>query len=209
MARPPSEPTTRLGAAMRARRGETPGATAAAEIGIDAAVFYRVELGRRGFSGATARALARWLGPPWTTDDVLDAARQPPGEPAQDQDTAAPVVESPPESATTTPAPTTTTPAPPPLPDVLGLRLRLPDGRVLGPWVSFGPCWEREEVEPQYEVSVKATVGPGEAYVVGFRAAGLTGVAARMPLRTLAMHLDAQLLAAGATEIKPPQTETP
>lgn len=74
MARPSSTPTTALGAAMQAKRGATPGRDVAIEIGIDPAVFYRLETGKRGPSAPTARALARWLG--WTTDEVLDAAEQ-------------------------------------------------------------------------------------------------------------------------------------
>ena len=59
---------------MQAKRGATPGRDVAIEIGIDPAVFYRLETGKRGPSAQTARALARWLG--WTTDQVLDAAEQ-------------------------------------------------------------------------------------------------------------------------------------
>lgn len=75
MPRPPSPPTTRLGQAMAAHRGNNSGRDAAAEIGIDSAAYHRIETGTRGPSGPTARALARWLG--WTTDQVLDAAEQP------------------------------------------------------------------------------------------------------------------------------------
>lgn len=92
------------------------------------AVLVRLEGGQRQPGVETARALARWLG--WSLDQVIDAARQPPGEPAQDQDTAAPapVVESPPESVATTPAPM--------LPGVRDRALIL--GRtVLSPWASF------------------------------------------------------------------------
>lgn len=74
MARPSSAPITLLGQAMQARRGVESGRDVALSIGVDPAVFYRLETGRRGPSAQTARSLARWLG--WTTDQVLDAAEQ-------------------------------------------------------------------------------------------------------------------------------------
>ena len=72
MPRLPATPSTRLGQAMQARRGETTGDQVAAELGITSATYYRTEAGRTVPTTATARALAPWLG--WTLEAVLDAA---------------------------------------------------------------------------------------------------------------------------------------
>lgn len=71
--RPPTEPRTALGAAIRARRGERSAEDVAGEIGIRANTIYRIERGETVPSDRSARALAVWLG--WSAGQVRSAAR--------------------------------------------------------------------------------------------------------------------------------------
>lgn len=58
---------------MAERRGLRSRRDVAAEIGIDHAVYHRLEAGTRRPSGETALKLARWLG--WTAEQVIEGAR--------------------------------------------------------------------------------------------------------------------------------------
>lgn len=68
-------PTTALGAAMRAARGDTSGTEIAAKIGLSKQVFYRFERGDAEPAVKAAEKLATWLG--WSVGAVIDAARRP------------------------------------------------------------------------------------------------------------------------------------
>lgn len=75
MPRPPTPPRTALGVALRARRGTTIGAVAAAGLGLDHDHYYRLERGTHRPTYDTAVKLAAWLG--WTVEQVMTAASQP------------------------------------------------------------------------------------------------------------------------------------
>ena len=163
MSRTPSDPTTALGAAMRARRGARHGHEVAAELGIDRTGYHRIEIGSRGPAPETAMKLARWLG--WPLEEVFAAARRPPGPaPAPDQDAAAPVA---------------------PLEAVaIGYRallLRLPGGAIVGPWTATSEgAMERRSTDGQ--VMARAITGFGWAMVHG-RKDMSTGPAATVEAR--------------------------
>jgi transcriptional regulator with XRE-family HTH domain len=75
MARPPNPPKTALGHALRVKRGAVIGPEVAAELGIEAGHYYRLERGKHRPNTDTARKLAAWLG--WTVEQLLDAAEAP------------------------------------------------------------------------------------------------------------------------------------
>lgn len=106
---------------MQAQRAAAPGHQVATQLGLDPAVYYRLEAGRRGPSPSTARILARWLG--WTLEQVFDAAAQPP-----DEDIKAIGALAPPD-------------------DLHTLALRLPSGGVLKPWRTLGSSLVRDGVK--------------------------------------------------------------
>lgn len=74
MPTPLRAPRTRLGAAIRERRGATGQADAAKVIGVLQATLSNIERGAHYPSPRTARLLATWLG--WTVGQVFDAAEQ-------------------------------------------------------------------------------------------------------------------------------------
>ena len=65
--------TTKLGAAIRARRGKSGQIATASDIGIPQATLSRIEAGRTMPAIDTALALAKWLG--WHIDEVYAAAK--------------------------------------------------------------------------------------------------------------------------------------
>ena len=139
MPRTAATPTTALGLAIQRRRAADSGRGAAPALGLSPAALYAFENGTRRPNMSSSLALAQWLG--WPLDRVARAATQrPEALDAQDQDTAAPVVESPPESVATTPAPVST----------VAQALRLPDGRILRPWrvghIDGKPAYERVQL---------------------------------------------------------------
>lgn len=67
-------PSTALGAAVQARRGERKLRDVAAEVGVTASYLSRIETGAKP-ARAAGQALARWLG--WTLEEVSKAAREP------------------------------------------------------------------------------------------------------------------------------------
>lgn len=75
MPRPSLPPGSRLGIAIRERRGVQTQAGVASELGLVALTLSRLERGTHRPSYETAVKLAAWLG--WTTDQVMNAAGQP------------------------------------------------------------------------------------------------------------------------------------
>lgn len=75
MPKPPTTPKTALGVAMQARRAGATVPAAAAEIGLSAPGYYRLEAGSRRPDTDSTVKLARWLG--WTAEQVIEGARVP------------------------------------------------------------------------------------------------------------------------------------
>lgn len=75
MPRPRKGEPTRLGASLRATRGDRSIESVASEFGMSTATLSRIERGKHTPSVDTALALARWLG--WSVEQVLAAARTP------------------------------------------------------------------------------------------------------------------------------------
>ncbi len=73
----PNSPTTSLGIALRARRGEGSLAEAAGAMGIGTSTLNLLDLGRSVPSYDTAVKLAAWLGDGWDVHRVMREARTP------------------------------------------------------------------------------------------------------------------------------------
>lgn len=75
--RKPKDVSTRLGAAIRLKRGGRSQRGAEEDLGLARSALARLERGDNTPSYPTALALARWLG--WSVEEVMAAA----GEPAE------------------------------------------------------------------------------------------------------------------------------
>ena len=133
MPRPASVPTTALGAAIQAKRGETPGHEAAAALGLTPAGLYRIERGERRPAIDTALLLAPWLG--WTVARIAEAARQPADALSAEERAALAGAPLPPQDTPTLDPEPVAEVVPVLSPDELVKRaLLLPDGRTLSAW---------------------------------------------------------------------------
>jgi len=77
--RPSPTPITKLGSAMRTKRGAVPAKVACIEAGLSLPVYYRFERGSQEVGRRAGRLLAAWLG--WTVGEVIDASERPVEEP--------------------------------------------------------------------------------------------------------------------------------
>lgn len=75
MPRHPADPSTRLGQAMQARRGDSPLRDVAVELGVANTTLSHLERGTHRPSLDTARKLAVWLS--WSIEEVVQAAETP------------------------------------------------------------------------------------------------------------------------------------
>jgi DNA-binding XRE family transcriptional regulator len=71
--RPLGTPSTRLGAAIRERRGALKQHEAATEVDIEPSTFSRLEAGKSKPTAETAVKLAAWLG--WSVAEVVEKAK--------------------------------------------------------------------------------------------------------------------------------------